>query len=93
MKLEDKILKQGEWFFKNRSYLPLTLLPLIIHTSSTPPWIEKTFGTGWQKVFDLLCISISFLGLLVRCFTIGYVPAGTSGRNTSSQVAETLNTR
>jgi len=92
MKLEEKILKQGEWLFKNRSYLPLILLPFIIYTLNAPPWIEITFGAGWQKVFDVLCILISFLGLLVRCFTIGYVPAGTSGRNTRAQVAETLNT-
>ena len=93
MKLEDKLTKQGEWLFKNRSYLPLILLPLIILTLKNPLFIEKTFGKGWQHTFDLSCIFISFLGLFTRCITIGYVPAGTSGRNTKSQVAEKLNTK
>lgn len=35
---------------------------------------------------------VSFAGLAIRCFTIGYVPKGTSGRNTEGQIAEVLNT-
>ena len=42
---------------------------------------------GW----GLFCLGISFAGLLIRAFTVGYTPKGTSGRNTEKQVAETLN--
>jgi hypothetical protein len=35
---------------------------------------------------------IAFTGLAFRAFTVGYVPKGTSGRNTRGQVAEVLNT-
>ncbi len=41
---------------------------------------------------ELLSICISFLGMLLRALTIGHTPAGTSGRNTSTQLAESLNT-
>lgn len=32
-----------------------------------------------------------FLGLIVRVVTVGYTPANTSGRNTETQVADTVN--
>jgi lipid A Kdo2 1-phosphate O-methyltransferase len=38
-----------------------------------------------------VCFLVSLLGLFVRCFTIGYAPEKTSGRNTKQQVAETVN--
>ena len=37
-------------------------------------------------------IIISFLGEAIRIFTVAYTPAGTSGRNTKQQLADTLNT-
>ena len=36
-------------------------------------------------------ISFSVLGFLVRFYTIGTTPKGTSGRNTKEQVADVLN--
>ena len=45
---------------------------------------------GWQA----MCWAVGLLGVVIRAKTIGHVPPGTSGRNTSEgQVAETLNTR
>jgi len=40
----------------------------------------------------MFCFAISLLGLLIRCYTLGTVPPGTSGRNVTMQVAESLNT-
>jgi len=37
-------------------------------------------------------MGVSFAGFLIRCITIGYVPEGTSGRNTKQQRADRLNT-
>ena len=37
-------------------------------------------------------MGISSLGLAIRIMTVGYVPRGTSGRNTKKQVADNLNT-
>tara|TARA_R110002111_G_scaffold7432_2_gene29625 strand:+ start:938 stop:1531 length:594 start_codon:yes stop_codon:yes gene_type:complete len=38
------------------------------------------------------CIAVTGLGLLIRAFVAGFVPRGTSGRNTKQQVATSLNT-
>ncbi len=43
-------------------------------------------------LWELFCLIVSFFGLGIRIFTVGYKPKRTSGRNTKRQVAETLNT-
>lgn len=53
-----------------------------------PSGHSETFDRWWQ----VFCLAVSFFGLGIRAFTIGYVPSGTSGRNTHGQVAECLNT-
>ena len=40
-----------------------------------------------------VAILISFAGIVVRAYTIGTTPHGTSGRNTDKQVAKSLNTK
>jgi protein-S-isoprenylcysteine O-methyltransferase Ste14 len=87
MTLREELEYQGNWLFCRRSYLPLLLLPLLlvaIYASDT-----STVSDTWWTTIGLL---IAFGGLAVRVYTIGYVPRNTSGRNTSRQRAETLNT-
>ncbi|MEY4331232.1 MAG: hypothetical protein RL609_1980 [Bacteroidota bacterium] len=89
MALIEELDKTGNWLFKGRSYFPLALYAMA----------SVVIGMGWDEhlaVFDettaLICIAISLLGLLIRAIAIGYVPRGTSGRNTKEgQVAEVLN--
>lgn len=92
MMLRDSLARQGQALFRWRSFLPLLLLPLLLvamyHTGS----IERTFGEGAEEVWDSVCIIIGFLGLALRCATVGFAPSGTSGRNTREQRADTLNT-
>ncbi len=38
-------------------------------------------------------VGVSFLGLLIRFWVIGYVPKSTSGRNTHKQVADEVNSK
>ncbi len=45
----------------------------------------------WQ-IYKYACLAVSLSGLAVRIYTVGHTPAGTSGRNTSRQVASKLNT-
>ena len=45
-----------------------------------------------DHLWEVFCLLVSFLGLGIRIFTIGYTPKGTSGRNTKKQIADTLNT-
>jgi protein-S-isoprenylcysteine O-methyltransferase Ste14 len=54
-------------------------------------FVERTFGDAVGDQWESISVAISFLGLFIRCLTVGYVPRGTSGRNTRSQVAEKLN--
>jgi len=55
-------------------------------------YLERVLGNTAENIYDFFCISISILGLVVRCLTVGYVIEGSSGINTKSQKARTLNT-
>jgi protein-S-isoprenylcysteine O-methyltransferase Ste14 len=92
MALREDIEKQGSWLFKWRSYLPLLGIPVFVIAIRQSGILEKKFGDSVGDFWGSCAITISFLGLFVRCLTVGYVPRGTSGRNTQSQVAEVLNT-
>jgi len=93
MALRESIERQGNWLFKWRSYFPLLGIPILLIALRNSDSIEKIFGESADIFWSFLSISVSFLGLLIRCLTAGYVSGGTSGRNTQSQVADALNTR
>lgn len=92
MALREDIERQGNWLFRWRSYLPLLVMPLFIIALRQAKVFEYIFGDRVTDYWEDLSICISFLGLGIRCLTAGYVPRGTSGRNTKSQLAESLNT-
>jgi protein-S-isoprenylcysteine O-methyltransferase Ste14 len=92
MALREDIEKQGNWLFRWRSYLPLLAMPLFIIALRQAKVIEHIFGSRALDYWEGLSICVSFLGLGIRCLTVGYVPGGTSGRNTKSQSAGSLNT-
>jgi len=92
MALREDLEKQGAWLFKWRSYFPLLLVPLFIIALRNSRLIERIFGDSIGDSWESIAITVSFLGLVIRCLTVGYVPRGTSGRNTKSQAANTLNT-
>ena len=52
------------------------------------PFADRGLNLAW----DGGCLALALVGQAVRFFTVGFVPRGTSGRNTRGQVAETLNT-
>ena len=90
MSLLNSFEKQGNFLFKYRGQFPVILfliaLPFMYYTDYTT--IQKNTAS-----ITLCCAYfISFLGFLIRFYTIGTTPRGTSGRNTKSQVAEELNT-
>lgn len=95
MALQEEMEKQGIWLFKYRSFLPLIILfigtVLYIRTEMYP----ETFileETPYEIYFEMFCLLISLAGLAIRVRTVGNTPKNTSGRNTSQQVADTLNT-
>lgn len=90
MALREELKKTGDWLFKWRSYLPLLLIGLFLIACRN---YRYPYDSYLLEVFwEIFCLTISFLGLGMRIFTIGYVPFGTSGRNTKGQVAKELNT-
>ncbi len=93
MRLDERFAKDGKWLFRWRSFLPLLLVVIIIPALITiEDRAPRDAGVEFEDVWVLVCIGVSFLGFLVRVYTIGYAPEGTSGRNTKRQKADTLNT-
>jgi protein-S-isoprenylcysteine O-methyltransferase Ste14 len=87
--LIEEFKKTGTWLFRWRSYLPLVLLVLAIPAVQAS--VSRPNHHLLHASWEVLCLAIAFSGLVVRILTVGYVPAGTSGRNTLRQVASSLN--
>ena len=89
MALLHSFEKEGNWLFKHRGQLPIVLfilaIPAVCFTS------YDLMGTGTVKFINYTAYFLSILGFIVRAYTIGTTPRGTSGRNTAEQVAEQLN--
>ena len=90
MALQEEFETTGEYFFQWRSYLPLAMAGLFILALAQfwYPFNGRDLNLAW----DGGCLAVALAGQAVRFFTVGFVPRGTSGRNTRGQVAETLNT-
>jgi protein-S-isoprenylcysteine O-methyltransferase Ste14 len=89
--LREEFENTGNWLFRWRSYLPLIIIGLFlfaVHKYEYPGNSERI-----DHLWEAFCLIISFFGLGIRVFTIGYTPKRTSGRNARKQVAETLNTK
>lgn len=93
MALQEEFERQGSRLFKYRGSIPLILLVtgIIVFVFS------KMNSTGFEnyipfEIYELLCLLISFIGLGIRVYTVGYTPENTSGRNTKIQKADVLNT-
>jgi len=87
--LIEELEKSGNWLFRWRSYLPIALIVMylgVLREYEYPGQSERL-----HRAWGMLCLSISAIGLIVRSYTVGHTPAGTSGRNTKRQVADSLN--
>lgn len=89
MALREELEQEGNWLFRNRSWLPLLLYPLAVATIYYHPEVAHVCITN--DAWGVSCLLVSGLGLAVRALTVGSVPEGTSGRNTAGQVADALN--
>lgn len=90
MALKEEFEQIGGLFFRWRSYLPLFMVLLFL---AALPYYRNPFENPYaERLWELGCLAISFIGLGIRFFTVGFVPGGTSGRNTMEQVAASLNT-
>lgn len=89
MAMIEELHKQGNWLFKHRGHLPIfiVVIGLVIFgfDMSAKP-VAKPLH------IDIIYFTVSIFGLFIRIMTIGYTPAGTSGRNTNGQISDSLNT-
>lgn len=89
MALVESLEKQGNFLFKYRGQFPALLFLLAV------PFIYCTdyssISPQWSKALLFCAIALSVIGFIIRCYTIGTTPRGTSGRNTKQQVADVLN--
>ena len=69
------------------------MTPLVIAALLDPQYSHPFFSGFSGCLWKTICILISLTGFVVRCLVAGFVPRGTSGRNTQTQVAESLNTK
>ncbi|MFA5112595.1 MAG: isoprenylcysteine carboxylmethyltransferase family protein [Desulfobaccales bacterium] len=90
MALQEEFEKTGEYFFRWRSYLPLIMA--IFFIPALVVYRTSFQNHGLNLAWDFFCLAVALLGEGLRFFTVGFVPRGTSGRNTLGQVADTLNT-
>lgn len=89
MLLEARLRDLGHRLFRFRSYTPLLVVPLLLFEARDAIW---SHGSKWDVPYELGCFLVALLGMGVRAFTTGFVPRGTSGRNTTGQRADVLNT-
>lgn len=88
MVLKEQYEVSGNWLFRHRSYMPLLVIALAMPAAASAGFVEDRLDHLWEYV----CIAVSLLGLFIRAYTVGYAHRGTSGRNTTHQKAEVLNT-
>lgn len=91
MLLKDRMQKSGNFLFMYRSYIPLAIIPVMI--LCVVSFGQNLYHDGvYNGMLVWVALLIGCLGQCVRILVAGYVPKGTSGRNTHAQVAESLNT-
>ncbi len=89
MSLVHELEKSGNWLFRRRSWLPVTvLIPSFIYL-----FIANRSVIYFNYTWEIACILVSVAGELLRSYTVGYVPRNTSGRNVMDQLADELNTK
>ncbi|MBX6368265.1 MAG: lipid A phosphate methyltransferase [Rhodospirillales bacterium] len=92
MRLIERLEREGAFLFRWRSFLPLVVVPAAVPALYEAARFEAVWGPTAHHAWVYACMALSFVGLGIRWMTVGFVPAGTSGRRTRSQQAEVLNT-
>ncbi|MDR2361289.1 MAG: isoprenylcysteine carboxylmethyltransferase family protein [Prevotellaceae bacterium] len=95
MALQEQFESQGNWLFRYRGILPIIILvagiAVLVYSKTDPSnfFYNKTAQeVAW---YNGACILICLIGLAIRVYTVGHTPANTSGRNTTEQVADSIN--
>lgn len=88
--LRSHLALSGTQLFRQRSFLPLALLPIVFLALAQfdYPLSSSSLDLAWE----IGCFALGFAGMAIRAFVVGYAPAGTSGRTTRSPTADAMNT-
>jgi protein-S-isoprenylcysteine O-methyltransferase Ste14 len=94
MALQEEFELQGNFLFRYRGVLPililfLTIFAYVLHILYLPV-NQLNVLDGF---YSYMCLLITFVGFGIRIYTVGHSPKNTSGRNTTSQIADELNTK
>ena len=89
MALIHSFEKSGNFLFRKRGQIPAILFLLVIPVLYFTD--VSAISSNARTFLTLVAITISTVGFVIRAIAIGTTPKGTSGRNTSEQVAESLN--
>ena len=94
MALQEEFKTQGDFLFEKRSFLPLIILVIGMSVFAYGKYFGIEGLTAWfPQSWMFICLAVALFGLLIRIYTVGHTPIGTSGRNTKAgQVANELNT-
>ncbi|MDX9812448.1 MAG: isoprenylcysteine carboxylmethyltransferase family protein [Bacteroidales bacterium] len=88
MALVHEFEKSGNWLFKRRSWLPVFFLIAGV----VAMYLGNRQIILFNRRAELIFLSVSLIGELIRVITVGFAPRNTSGRNTvSGQIADQLN--
>ena len=87
--LREDLESSGTWLFKKRSYLPILVIVPVLWSLRNVQYLGGSAGT--QRIWELFCLLVGLLGVAIRCYTVGHVAQGTSGRTTRAPTADTLN--
>ena len=87
MALVNSWERQGNFLFKYRGQFPVILFVLSV------PFLYFTESINESSIvyWNYTALLVSVFGFLIRFYTIGTTPKGTSGRNTKEQIADYLN--
>lgn len=86
--LVEEWTRAGNWLFRRRSYLPLLVLAFLAALS----FVFPPSTAGQLDTWELAGMLIAVAGLVLRAWTVGHAPAGTSGRGTRKPEADSLST-
>jgi protein-S-isoprenylcysteine O-methyltransferase Ste14 len=87
--LREELEATGTWLFQKRSYVPLLVIVPVLWSLRNYQYPEG--GQMADELWEIMCLVIGLIGLAIRCFTVGHVAQGTSGRTTRAPAADTLN--
>jgi protein-S-isoprenylcysteine O-methyltransferase Ste14 len=88
MALVHEFERSGNWLFKRRSWLPVVL----VASGLVVMYYVNRQGILFDSTEEIIFLSVSLFGELIRVLTVGFAPGNTSGRNTADgQIANEIN--